>query len=170
MWQPPDVAKNSKDSTPRPATNSNSPAAQLHTTDEQTTIGPSLVIKGEVSGSEPLHIDGQVEGTITIMENRLTIGRNGSVTANIAAKDLVVMGKLSGNVRVTERVDIRGEGSLTGDVVAQRLSIEDGAFFKGSVELKKSEKPHIIEAKPAKVEPAQMSDKPMARTGTAGKA
>jgi len=142
MWQPLDIPKNSKDSTPQPATNSSSPAAQLHTTDEQTTIGSSLVIKGEVSGSEPLYIDGQVEGTITIMENRLTIGRNGSVTANIAAKELVVMGKLSGNVRVTERVDIRGEGSLTGDVVAQRLSIEDGAFFKGSVELKKSEKPH----------------------------
>jgi cytoskeletal protein CcmA (bactofilin family) len=62
-------------------------------------------------------------------------------------------------VNVTERVDIRGEGSLTGDVVAQRLSIEDGAFFKGSVDLKKSEKPHI-EAKRAKVEPAQLSDKP----------
>jgi cytoskeletal protein CcmA (bactofilin family) len=61
------------------------------------------------------------------MENRLTIGRNGSVTANITAKELVVMGKLSGNVNVTERVDIRGEGSLTGDVVAQRLCIEDGA-------------------------------------------
>ena len=163
MWQP------LKDSTPRPATNSNSPAAQLHTTDRQTTIGPSLVIKGEVSASEPLYIDGQVEGTITIMENCLTIGRNGSVTANITAKELVVMGKLSGNVNVTERVDIRGEGSLTGDVVAQRLSIEDGAFFKGSVELKKSEKPHI-EGKPAKVEPAPMSDKPMAMTGTAGKA
>ena len=169
MWQSLDIPKNSKDPTPRPATNSSSPAAQLHTTDEQTTIGPSFVIKGEVSGSEPLYIDGQVEGTITIMENRLTIGRNGSVTANITAKELVVMGKLSGNVNVTERVAIRGEGSLTGDVVAQRLSIEDGAFFKGSVELKKSEKPYI-EAKRAKVEPAQMSDKPMAMTRTAGKA
>ena len=169
MWRPLDIPKNSKNSTPRPATNSNSPAALLHTTDEQTTIGPSLVIKGEVSASEPLYIDGQVEGTITIMENCLTIGRTGSVTANITAKELVVMGKLSGNVNVTERVAIRGEGSLTGDVVAQRLSIEDGAFFKGSVELKKAEKPYI-EAKPAKVEPAPMSDKPMAMTGTAGKA
>ena len=106
------------------------------------------MIKGEVSGSEPLYIDGQVEGTITIMENRLTIGRNGSVTANISAKELMVMGKLSGNVNVTERVAIRGEGSLTGDVVAQRLSIEDGAFFKGSVELKKSEQPHIEASQP----------------------
>lgn len=86
-------------------------APSLATTDEQATIGPSLVIKGEVSGSEPLYIDGQVEGTITIMENRLTIGRNGSVTANITAKELVLMGKLSGNVNVTERVDIRGEHS-----------------------------------------------------------
>ena len=127
------------------------------------------MIKGEVGASEPLYIDGQVEGTITIMENCLTIGRNGSVTANITAKELVVMGKLSGNVNVTERVAIRGEGSLTGDIVAQRLSIEDGAFFKGSVELKKSEK-HHIEAKPAKVEPAPMTDKPIAMTGTAGKA
>lgn len=141
MWQTLDNPKNPQNSAPQPAanTNPNSLATQLRTTAEQATIGRSLVIKGEVTGSEPLYIDGRVEGTINLIDNRVTIGRNGSVAANVNAKEVVVMGKLHGNVTVTDRVDIRAEGALTGDVVAHRLSIEDGAFFKGSVDLKKSE-------------------------------
>lgn len=143
MWQTLDAPKNPPSSAPQPAPSagSSSVAAQLRTTAEQATIGRSLVIKGEVSGSEPLYVDGRIEGTITLTDNRVTIGRNGTVAANVTAKEVVVMGKLSGNVTVTDRVDIRAEGSLTGDVVAHRLSIEDGAFFKGSVDLRKSDKP-----------------------------
>jgi len=104
---------------------------------EQATIGKSLVVKGEVSGSEALYIDGRVEGSINLAGNRVTIGRNGVVSANINAREIVVMGKVKGNLQAQDRVDIRNEGSLTGDVVAQRISIEDGAFFKGGIDIRK---------------------------------
>jgi cytoskeletal protein CcmA (bactofilin family) len=104
---------------------------------EQATIGKSLVIKGEVSGSESLYIDGRVEGSINLAGNRVTVGRNGVVAANINAREIVVLGKVRGNLTASDRVDIRNEGSLTGDVVAQRISIEDGAFFKGGIDIRK---------------------------------
>ncbi len=104
---------------------------------EQATIGKSLVIKGEVTGSESLYIDGRVEGSINLPGNRVTVGRNGVVSANITAREVVVQGKVRGNMMASDRVDIRNEGSLTGDVVAQRISIEDGAFFKGGIDLRK---------------------------------
>ncbi|HET8667566.1 MAG TPA: polymer-forming cytoskeletal protein [Terriglobales bacterium] len=106
-------------------------------TGDQATIGKSLVIKGEVTGSESLYIDGRVEGSINLSGNRVTIGRNGVVAANITAREIVVLGKVRGNLNATDRVDIRNEGSLTGDVVAQRISIEDGAFFKGGIDIRK---------------------------------
>jgi cytoskeletal protein CcmA (bactofilin family) len=104
---------------------------------EQATIGKSLVIKGEVTGSESLYIDGRVEGSINLAGNRVTVGRNGVVSANINAREIVVIGKVRGNLTATDRVDIRNDGSLTGDVVAQRISIEDGAFFKGGIDIRK---------------------------------
>ena len=104
---------------------------------EQATIGKSLVIKGEVTGSESLYIDGRVEGAINLPGNRVTVGRNGQVQANINAKEVVVLGKVKGNVTASDRVDIRNEGSLGGDVVCQRISIEDGAWFKGSIDIRK---------------------------------
>jgi cytoskeletal protein CcmA (bactofilin family) len=106
---------------------------------EQATIGRTLVIKGEVSGSESLYVDGRIEGTITFKDHRVTVGRNGVVTANIAAREVVIMGKVTGNVECSDRVDIRSEGSLTGDVVSQRISVEDGAMLRGSVQLTPSE-------------------------------
>ena len=106
-------------------------------TQEQATIGKSLVIKGEVTGSESLYIDGKVEGSIQLPGNRVTVGRNGQVSANINAREVVVLGKVRGNLNASDRVDIRNEGSLTGDVIAQRISIEDGAFFKGGIDIRK---------------------------------
>src|SRR5208283_1064672 len=81
---------------------------------EQATIGRSLVIKGDVSGSESLFIDGRVEGSINFPENRVTVGRNGVVAANITANEVVIMGKVQGNVECTDRLDIRSEGLLSG--------------------------------------------------------
>src|SRR5215475_2102682 len=104
---------------------------------EQATIGKSLIIKGEVTGSESLYIDGRVEGAINLPGNCVTVGRNGQVQANINAKEVVVLGKVKGNVTASDRVDIRNEGSLGGDVTCQRISIEDGAWFKGSIDIKK---------------------------------
>jgi len=108
------------------------------TTSDQATIGKSLVIKGEVTGSESLYIDGRVEGSINLSGNRVTIGRNGVVAANISAREIVVLGKVRGNLTASDRVDIRSDGSLTGDVVAARISIEDGAFFKGGIDIRKA--------------------------------
>jgi cytoskeletal protein CcmA (bactofilin family) len=107
------------------------------TTSDQATIGKSLVIKGEVTGSESLYIDGRVEGSINLSGNRVTVGRNGVVAANISAREIVVLGKVRGNLTASDRVDIRSDGSLTGDVVAARISIEDGAFFKGGIDIRK---------------------------------
>src|SRR3954454_12895952 len=125
-------------------------------TQEQATIGKSLVIKGEVTGSESLYIDGKVEGSIQLPGNRVTVGRNGQVSANINAREVVVLGKVRGNLNASDRVDIRNEGSLTGDVVAQRISIEDGAFFKVCIDIRKpgqmqkdAKEPVSIESSPA---------------------
>jgi cytoskeletal protein CcmA (bactofilin family) len=104
---------------------------------EQATVGKSLVVKGEISGSEPLYVDGRVEGTINLAGNRITVGRNGQVHANINAKEVVILGKVKGNITASDRVDIRNEGSLTGDVICQRISIEDGAYFKGGIDIRK---------------------------------
>jgi cytoskeletal protein CcmA (bactofilin family) len=114
------------------------PASSTATTSDQATIGKSLVIKGEVTGSESLYIDGRVEGSINLSGNRVTIGRNGVVAANISAREIVVLGKVRGNLTASDRVDIRSDGSLTGDVVAARISIEDGAFFKGGIDIRKA--------------------------------
>jgi len=104
---------------------------------EQATIGKGLFIKGEITGSESLFIDGKVEGSLSLPGNRVTIGRNGQVSANISAREIVVLGKVRGNMTATDRVDIRAEGSLNGDVAAARISIEDGAFFKGGIDIRK---------------------------------
>jgi cytoskeletal protein CcmA (bactofilin family) len=104
---------------------------------DQATIGKGLFVKGEISGSESLFIDGKVEGSISLPGNRVTVGRNGQVSANITAREIVVLGKVRGNVSASDRVDIRAEGSLSGDVAASRISIEDGAFFKGGIDIRK---------------------------------
>ncbi len=106
-------------------------------TDHAAAIGKSLVIKGEVTGSESLYIDGKVEGSINLPGNRVTVGRNGQVSATITAREVIVQGKILGNVHASERLDVRNEGSLTGDVVAQRISVEDGAFVKGKIDIQR---------------------------------
>ncbi len=135
----------------RPATAGS--AAQAAPAGDQATIGKSLIIKGELSGSESLFIDGKVEGAINLPGNRVTVGRNGQVAANISAREIVVLGKVRGNCQASDRVDIRSEGSLTGDVIAARISIEDGAFFKGGIDIRK---PGAGDAKPG-VPPASGS-------------
>ena len=98
-------------------------------------IGKSVQIRGEVNGSEDLVVDGVVEGTITLNDSRLTIGQNAKVSANISARDVVVVGSLNGDVRASGKVELRQGSTLMGDLTAARLSIEENANFKGKVDL-----------------------------------
>ena len=124
-----------------PASNPNSynPVKTTTAPIEQATIGRSLVIKGEVSGAEALYIDGRIEGKITLTDHRVTIGRNGTVQADITAREVVVMGKVTGNIECTDRVDIRSEGVVNGNVSTIRISVEDGAVLKGGIQVKSAE-------------------------------
>ena len=156
-----------------PASNPNSynPVKTTSAPIEQATIGRTLVIKGELSGAEALYIDGRVEGKISLPDHRVTIGRNGSAQANITAREVVVMGKVNGNIDCSDRVDIRSEGSVTGDVSTMRISVEDGAVLKGGIQVKSGEqKQHQAQsqAKPAETKPAATEpQKAMAATASA---
>ena len=103
----------------------------------QAVLGKSVIVKGQILSREDLTIDGEVEGTVELQEHRLTVGPNGRVNASVKAREIVVLGKVRGNLTASDRVDIRSDGSLTGDVVAARISIEDGAYFKGGIDIRK---------------------------------
>ena len=138
---------------------------------ERTTvnIGKSVVIKGELSGSEDLTIEGQVDGKIELRQNVLTIGPNGKIKAQVFAKSVVILGEVTGNVTASEKVDIRDNGSVDGDIAAPRVAIAEGAHFRGSIDMQraggKSEK-----AEPkADVKPAAAAPQPAQTSGaTAG--
>jgi cytoskeletal protein CcmA (bactofilin family) len=100
-------------------------------------IGKSVVIKGELNGSEDLTIEGHVEGTIQLKDNVLTIGPNGKIKAQIYAKSVIVLGEVSGNVTASDKVDIRDNGSVDGDLIAPRVAIAEGAHFRGSVDMQR---------------------------------
>ena len=107
---------------------------------ERTTvnIGKSVVIKGELDGSEDLTIEGQVEGKIELRQNVLTIGANGRIKAQVFAKAVIILGEVTGNVTATEKVDIRDNGSVDGDIAAPRVAIAEGAHFRGSIDMQKA--------------------------------
>jgi cytoskeletal protein CcmA (bactofilin family) len=107
----------------------------MNPTEGSTVIGKTVIIRGEISGKEDLYLDCDTEGTISLPENRLTLGPDARVVANLTVRDLVVFGTLTGNVQASGRVDLRQSASVTGDIVAGRLSIEESAMLKGRVEL-----------------------------------
>jgi len=113
-------------------------------------IGKSVVIKGELNGSEDLAIEGHVEGTIQLRDHVLTIGPNGRIKAQVFAKAVIVLGEVTGNVTASDKVDIRDNGSVDGDIISPRVAIAEGAHFRGSVDMQRKgggEKPQA--AKPA---------------------
>jgi len=112
-------------------------------------IGKSVIIKGELSGSEDLYVDGVVEGTIQLQNNNLVIGPNGQVRASVHAKGVAVQGKIEGNIRATERAELRKSAAVVGDIFTQRIAIEEGAYFKGKVDIQREA------AKPLAVSPAK---------------
>ncbi len=104
---------------------------------EVAHIGKSVIIKGELSGSEDLYVDGQVEGSIQLKDNNLIIGPHGQVRADVNAKGVVVQGKLEGNIQATQRAELRKSAIAIGDIVTQTMAIEEGAFFKGKVDMQR---------------------------------
>jgi cytoskeletal protein CcmA (bactofilin family) len=132
----------------------------------QAQIGKTLKLKGEMTGSEDVYVDGEVDGTVELRENNLTVGPNGNVRANVKARSITVLGRLEGNVQAGERIEIRKTGSLVGDLVTPRIVIEDGAVFRGSIDILKqgatTEKPA-----PPQAEKRPASRPPTPQTATA---
>jgi len=163
MWKRDDAAKPSAPAgqTPAPAQQSHAPQTAESTSrpavagDTQrgqernvVNIGKSVVIKGELNGSEDLTIEGQVEGKIELRQNVLTIGSNARIKAQVFAKSVIILGEVTGNVSASEKVDIRDNGSVDGDIAAPRVAIAEGAHFRGSIDMQKGSAPKS-ESKPA---------------------
>lgn len=128
-------------------------------------IGKSVVIKGELSASEDLTIEGQVEGKVDLRQNTLTIGTNAKITAQVSAKVVIVMGHVHGNISATEKVDIRDNGSVDGDLSAPRVAIAEGAHFRGSIDMQQAK--GSGESKPAAASPTVASTAPQTHTSPA---
>ena len=176
MWKRDDAVKPTPaGGTPTPAGNpqsnqsfNTSPAEPVRTSDggrglEKGTvnIGKSVVIKGELTGSEDLTIEGHVEGKIELRQNVLTIGPNGKIKAQVFAKSVIILGEVTGNVTASEKVDLRDNGSVDGDITSPRVAIAEGAHFRGSIDMQRSSKP---ESKPAAAASASQSSSSSAST------
>ena len=111
-------------------------------------LGKSVMVKGQIFSREDLTIDGEVEGTVELQEHRLTVGPNGRVQATVKAREIVVLGTIHGNVEAAEKIDIRKDAKLVGDIKTARIVIEDGAYFKGSIDISKPDVPRQAPPKP----------------------
>ena len=120
-------------------------------------IGKSVMIKGEIHSREDLTIDGEVEGTVELHENRLTVGPNGKVQASVKAREIIVLGTILGNVDVTDKIDIRKDAKLVGDIRTARIVIEDGAYFKGSTDIVRADAKPAPKAQAAGAGPAPVA-------------
>ena len=122
-------------------------------------VGKSVVIKGEVNGSEDLTIEGQVDGKIELRQHMLTIGPNGRITAEVFAKSVVILGAVIGNVTATEKVNIRESGSVDGDITAPRVAIAEGAHFRGNVDMSTKKPTSTLKEETGTVRPAKSASK-----------
>jgi cytoskeletal protein CcmA (bactofilin family) len=104
-------------------------------------LGPSIVVKGEITSEEDLQIDGKVIGNISLRGHRLTVGRTAELDSEINAREIIVYGSASGNLRARDRVEIKKDGQVTGDITTARISVEDGAYFKGHIEIERAQAP-----------------------------
>jgi cytoskeletal protein CcmA (bactofilin family) len=136
-------------SSPSPAAlRSAEPVRDSLRSSEIATIGKSVMVKGELSGSEDLVVDGEVEGSIALRGQSLTVGPNGRVRANIEARNVVLHGRVDGDIHASDRVELRKSASLSGDITTARISIEDGAYFKGTIDIQKPEPAPKAEPRP----------------------
>jgi cytoskeletal protein CcmA (bactofilin family) len=136
--QSPKPAPASWEEKPAMSTDSMRPLSGATSDRASARLGSSLHVKGEISGSEDLLIDGSVEGLIQLDERKLTVGATAKVTADIIAREVVVYGTVKGNLRAKDRIEIKKDGSVNGDLTTSRIMIEDGAYFKGSIEIDKT--------------------------------
>src|SRR5271155_1270968 len=111
-------------------------------------LGKSVIVKGQIFSREDLTIDGEVEGTVELQEHRLTVGPNGKVLASVKAREIIVIGTIHGNVETTDKIDIRKEAKLVGDIRTARIVIEDGAYFKGNIDIVRAEAPRAAAPQP----------------------
>jgi cytoskeletal protein CcmA (bactofilin family) len=130
-------------------------------------IGKSVVIKGELNGSEDLTIEGHVEGTIQLRDHVLTIGPNGRIKAQVFAKSVIVLGEVTGNVTTSDKVDIRDGGSVDGDIISPRVAIAEGAHFRGSVDMQRKGGPAVQPVKPASQPAGQPASQPAGQAAPA---
>ncbi len=112
---------------------------KYETRHEVAHIGKAVLIKGELSGSEDLYLDGEVEGTIELHQNCLTIGPNARIRAHVNAREVIIHGKVDGDIQGSERVELKRSAVLVGDIRAQRVAVEDGAYFKGAIDVQRGE-------------------------------
>src|SRR5688572_12910189 len=144
---------------------------RTHMEKDIVNIGKSVVIKGELNGSEDLTIEGHVEGTIQLRDHVLTIGPNGKIKAQVFAKAVIVLGEVTGNVTASEKVDIRDNGSVDGDIISPRVAIAEGAHFRGSVDMqRKADKVQPAAGKPAAQSQAQPTPTPAPQPAQQGQA
>lgn len=127
-------------------------------------LGKSVIVKGQIFSREDLTIDGEVEGTVELQEHRLTVGPNGKVSATIKAKEICVIGSVTGNVEASDKIDIRKEAKLVGDIRTARIVIEDGAYFKGNIDIIRT--PAAAPPKPQAVAAAAPAAKPATAEGS----
>ena len=127
-----------------------------HDSSRTAVLGKSVIVKGQIYSREDLTIDGEVEGTVELQEHRLTVGVNGKVRASIKARELVVLGTIHGEVETSDKIDIRKEAKLVGDIKTARIVIEDGAYFKGNIDIVRPEaartatpKPQVVASNPS---------------------
>ena len=161
---------------PQPSTTMGTPSPRPEASQFQerdiVNIGKSVVIKGELNGSEDLTIEGQVEGTIQLRDHVLTIGPNGKIKAQVFAKSVIVLGEVTGNVTASEKVDIRDKGSVDGDIISPRVAIAEGAHFRGSVDMQRkatAAAPQPQAAKPAAVQAPTPQSQPQPAAAAAAR-
>ena len=157
MWKRDESVKPAPAAQPSPGAGVSAAAQdpRMRVERDLANIGKLVVIKGELSGSQDLTIDGQVEGRIELRDNVLTIGANGKIRAEVFAKSVIVFGEVHGNVTASERVDIRDQGSIDGDIVSPRVAIAEGAHFRGSVDMQRKAVagPSKADVKPVAAQP-----------------
>ncbi len=159
-YTPPSQADLTKEGIPMSTMPTRSPEPESYRPSTSASIGKSVMIKGQIISREDLYLDGELEGTVELQEHRLTIGPNGRVQANVKAREIVVIGTMHGNVEASDKVEIRKEARLVGDIRTARIFIEDGAYFKGSID--------IIKQDVGKPQPAPPAPRQQAAAAAAG--